>query len=365
MGVDAASLEIDQPLSNFGLDSLLALELKNSLESRLAFTLPMAKLMEGPSIASLAEETVRLVTDEAGQLPGDTLQEEWTPLLALRESGSRPPLVLLPPLGGDVRCYAALVQALGDDQPVLAFRPRGVDQDLPPHLSMDEMIADYLTALRALQPDGPFFLGGWSTGGIFAFALAEALERAGDEVTLVALFDTPLPSVCDDVDVDDDARFLCDMLNFANQFAGTNVRLNYERLVAQTPEERFQTALAEARAQGTVPAEAPEAFIRRIVKVGEANVRVIQGYEPDSLNAPVYLFVPEIKGGLAEVSGHEMPADEDHGWSSQVGQLVEVYESPGDHFTMMTGDRAARLARQLAEVMARPARTVQSEAEIG
>ena len=59
------ALETDRPLSTFGLDSLLALELKNNLESRLDFTLPMAKLMEGPSIASLAEETVRLIFGEA------------------------------------------------------------------------------------------------------------------------------------------------------------------------------------------------------------------------------------------------------------------------------------------------------------
>ena len=67
MGVAPEGLEMDQPLSTFGLDSLLALELKNNLENRLDFTLPMAKLMEGPSIASLAAETVRLVVGDYGK----------------------------------------------------------------------------------------------------------------------------------------------------------------------------------------------------------------------------------------------------------------------------------------------------------
>jgi myxalamid-type polyketide synthase MxaB len=61
MGIEPAVLEVNQPLSTFGLDSLLALELKNNLEGRLDFTLPMAKLMEGPSIESLATETVRIL----------------------------------------------------------------------------------------------------------------------------------------------------------------------------------------------------------------------------------------------------------------------------------------------------------------
>ena len=123
VGVAPEGLEVDQPLSSFGLDSLLALELKNNLESRLDFTLPMAKLMEGPSITSLAAETVRLVVgapsgesdDERTAVRGlesvAVIADDWIPLIALRSSGTRPPLFLLPALGGDIRCYDELVQA--------------------------------------------------------------------------------------------------------------------------------------------------------------------------------------------------------------------------------------------------------------
>src|SRR5262249_18740883 len=76
VGVAPEGLAVDQPLSSFGLDSLLALELKNNLESRLDFSLPMAKLMEGPSITSLAEETVRLV---AGTTAADSDGKQTSP----------------------------------------------------------------------------------------------------------------------------------------------------------------------------------------------------------------------------------------------------------------------------------------------
>ena len=125
MGVEPESLETDQPLSTFGLDSLLALELKNNLESRLDFTLPMAKLMEGPRIASLAEETVRLVVGERLQRAGSdsvrmarSLKRARRTKLGRRwwrcgRAAARPPLVLLPALGGDVALLCRAGAATG------------------------------------------------------------------------------------------------------------------------------------------------------------------------------------------------------------------------------------------------------------
>jgi NADPH:quinone reductase-like Zn-dependent oxidoreductase/thioesterase domain-containing protein/NADP-dependent 3-hydroxy acid dehydrogenase YdfG/acyl carrier protein len=357
MGIEPTSLETNQPLSTFGLDSLLALELKNNLEGRLDFTLPMAKLMEGPSIESLAAETTRLVAgggespDASTSATGGANAEAWTPLLPLRETGSRPPLILLPGLGGDSRYYIELVRQLGDDQPVYVFRPRGLDQDLPPHLTIDETIGDYLPALRALQPAGPYHLAGWSTGGAFAFALAEALERSGEEVALLALLDSPLPSICDDVDVEDDARFFCDLLNFANRCAGADARIDYDRLSSLPQAEQFSAGVEEARRSGMLPAETPDEFVRKLVDVGEANVRVLQSYRPSALSIPVQFFAPEAREALAEVSGRTPPSDDDLGWSRLIGQTIELHRLPGDHFSMMFGDAAAIVARELARYL--------------
>jgi len=366
MGVVPETLESDRQLSSFGLDSLLALELKNNLESRLNFTLPMAKLMEGPTIASLAEATVGLLFGEGIAVSGEldsavasplakasSPTAEWTPLVALRTGGSRPPLVFLPALGGDSRYYGELVDKLGNDQPAYAFRPRGIDQNLPPHQSMEEMVVDYAAALRELQPTGPYYLAGWSSGGIYAFALAQALESFGDEVALVAMFGAPLPSICDNLELDDEARFLCDLVNFANCFTGTKARVDYDELLALAPAERFQAALAEAKRQGTVPEATPKEYIRRLVTVGAANVRAIQSCDLRPIAAPVHLFIPTIEGGLAQIAGRAWDESGDHGWGSDVGQALELHKVAGDHFTMMVGAGAAQIARQLEPLLAR------------
>lgn len=350
MGIEPTSLETNQPLSTFGLDSLLALELKNNLEGRLDFTLPMAKLMEGPSIESLAADTVQLVAERMGQsgAAGSGEAGEWTPLVPLRDAGNRPPLILLPALGGDFRNYADLVEYLGDDQPVYVFRPRGVDHDLPPHETMAEMTADYLAALRELQPNGPYHLAGWSTGGIFAFALAEAIEKAGESVALLALFDAPLPSICNNVDTHDDARFLCDLVNFANHSVGEEGRIDFAKLANLPQEKQFSVGVAEARAIGMLPEEMPEEYVRKLVDVGEANVRVIQDYQPAALKATVQFFAPDNRDALEEISGLVPPKDDDLGWSREIGQSVQLHRIGGDHFTLMSGETAAAMAREIA-----------------
>src|SRR6185436_11883102 len=117
----------------------------------------------GPSIASLAAETSRLLacsdsgSSDAATAASDAEKvEAWTPLVQLQTGGVDPPLILLPGLGGDARYYADLVQHFDNDRPVYVFRPRGLDQDLPPHTQIDETMSDYLAALRELQPSGPY-----------------------------------------------------------------------------------------------------------------------------------------------------------------------------------------------------------------
>ena len=163
--------------------------------------------------------------------------------------------------------------------------------------------------------------------------------------------DSPLPSICDEVDLEDDARFFCDLINFANRCSGADVSINYEKIANFPVDEQFAAVLDEARATGMVPADMPESFMRQIVRVGEGNVRALQSYQPSAIARTILFFVPEMKEALAELSGRAASSDEDLGWSREVGQLVELRTVPGDHFTMMVGKSAALIAQDLAQLL--------------
>ena len=306
MGIDRASLDTDQALSSFGLDSLMGMELKAKIESRLGLDLPMASLFDNPTVRSLA----RVVGDQFGGVDDvdsngvvdeQSLAENgresgsgvWSPLVSLAKGGSRPPLFCVHPVGGDLRCYVDLARCLQENRPVWGLRPRGLEEQMPPHSSMDALVDDYIDAIRRLEPDGPYHLAGWSTGGIYAYEMARRLLAEKAAVGALILLDTPTPSIFQDVDLNDDARFLVDLVGFSNWFAGTRMHVSYQQLRENDSEQALELVLEQARKNGVLPSDTPVAHLRRLIEVCKQNVHAIMQYVPPTLSQPVHFFRPE------------------------------------------------------------------------
>jgi thioesterase domain-containing protein len=351
--MEASQLDFVRPLNELGMDSLLAMELKNNLERRLAFTLPMAAFLERPSITTLAEHAAKALVDDGAadqthSQTGETAaQIAWSPLVALQSQGEKTPLFVVHPVGGDIRCYADLGRRLGKDRPVYALRARGSEGVFEPHASMEEMAESYLEAIRQVQATGPYHFVGWSTGGIFAYELARRLFASGDKLGLLALIDTPLPSIFNKVDLNDHARFLHGLITLVERFSDTKIDVAYEQLNALTPDEQLRLMLREAKAKGAVPENASEQHVRRLVEVSRAHSHTLKDYRIQPLGHPVHLFLPEREGALEELSGQTLT--EDRGWRAILGDGLILHRTPGEHFDMMTGNHAAKLAEQILE----------------
>jgi natural product biosynthesis luciferase-like monooxygenase protein len=79
--LDASELDVDRPLNMMGLDSLMAIEIKNRVESSLGLNLPLVSLLEGPSVAQLAAR----LSDEMSEPPPPTEDERLAQLLKMVE----------------------------------------------------------------------------------------------------------------------------------------------------------------------------------------------------------------------------------------------------------------------------------------
>jgi thioesterase domain-containing protein len=94
---------------------------------------------------------------------------------------------------GNALFWRHIVAHLPPDQPFYGLQARGVDGLQNARTNLPEMASAYLEEVRAVQPHGPYYLGGFSLGGEIAFEMAQQLLAAGEEVGLLALFDTANP----------------------------------------------------------------------------------------------------------------------------------------------------------------------------
>lgn len=174
-----ARVDVQQPLSNQGLDSLMTAEFFANIEKTLGKKLPLSTLIEAPTIQHLTDILNR-----------DKHEISWSSLVEMQPGGSNPPLFLIHGAGGNILLYRDLVQHLGPDQPVYGLQAQGLDGEQPILTRIEDMAALYLKEVQAVQPHGPYLIGGYCMGGTIALEMAQQLYDQGKDVALLALFET-------------------------------------------------------------------------------------------------------------------------------------------------------------------------------
>lgn len=172
-------VEADQNYFDLGGDSLLAVQMFAQIDKVFQVQLPVATLFEAPTIADLAQ----ILNREAPKT-------RWSSMVTIQPKGSRPPFFCMHGAGGNVFIYRELSGHLGEDQPFYGLQSQGLDGSTAPQTRIEEMAAGYTKEIRRIQPRGPYFLGGYCLGGTIAYEVAQQLRAQGEDVALLALFDT-------------------------------------------------------------------------------------------------------------------------------------------------------------------------------
>jgi len=116
-------------------------------------------------------------------------KEQASALMPLQPKGSKPPFFYIPPAGSTALGGAKFAQYLGTDQPFYGLQPLGFDEGETPHNRVEDMAAYYIRAIRSVQPEGPYYLGGICFGVHVAFEMAQQLHKQGETVAMLAMFD--------------------------------------------------------------------------------------------------------------------------------------------------------------------------------
>lgn len=287
-----------------GGHSLLAIRLTRQIEKHFGRKLTITALLQAPTVESL----IRLIKDE---------NPPWSPLVPLQAAGSKPIFFFVHGLGGTVMRFYELAKHMVPDQPFYCFQAQGMDGKLPCLNQVEQMAELYLKSMRATQLQGPYFIGGYSFGGLVALEMARRLRATGEEIGLLTLVDTYLPGPKESQSLL--GRFLS--LTSAQKWAYLRKRIvRYGRGI-----KRRIVAL----------------YLPPAIKaVREACATAEKKYLPRSYDGSMVIFRASEKA----LRGLDDPKS---GWQKYVAGAIEVHEVDGDHGNILNDPQVKRLAAQI------------------
>ncbi|KAF3884862.1 MULTISPECIES: amino acid adenylation domain-containing protein [Nostocales] len=311
-----------------GGHSLLAVKLFAQIEQKFTQKLPLATLFQSGTVEDIAKILSRYREEEFAR---------WSCLVPIQPKGSKPPLFCIHPLGGEILCYHLLARHLGLERPFYGIQPQGIDGKLPFLTKVEDMAALYIREIQSVQPKGPYFLSGYSLGGIIAYEMAQQLYLQGEEIGMLAILDTCLPGYSSRLPFLQ--RILVHFTNLLEQgpaylwqkFDGwtewtqhniTNKYLEHLRISEPLPENDLHVALMDA------------------------NVQAVKNYTFKKYLGQMTLLRTSDKHRDKE-KGVGMQYDPQFGWGDVVTGEIDVHLVPGSHLTLFEEPHVKVLAEKL------------------
>ncbi len=348
------SVSVDQNFFELGGSSLQAAMLTAKLSQGLGVHVPTSLLFDLADISHIAQRIAQLyevhiaerfglssVTAYVGRVDSNRSMvtsnsaAAMHPLLApLKLTGNRRAIFMIHPPGGIVMCYRELAARMDPQQPLIAIRSRGLHGNEPLPQTIEEAATDYIAALQTAQPYGPYRLGGWSLGGLFALEMATQLIASGQEVEQLLLLDTAIP---------DGASQLVPTDELVSAGSEYGVNLSLKELNELHPDEQLPLLWQHAKSLGVLQEDTPPEVIAQVLQdlksLFHHHMELATRYE-----------VRPYPGELTLIRPTEVPFEQriapDRGWRF-VAARVHVRYVSGHHHSMVQMPHVIELAAAL------------------
>jgi thioesterase domain-containing protein/acyl carrier protein len=320
------SVGVNDNFFDLGGNSMSAVRLMARVQKEFGQGLPLSILFQQGTVEHLA-----------AILRQPSVSEAWSHVVEIQRGDLKPPLFFVHAAGGNVFSYVRLANRLGPDQPFYGVQASGLIAGQRVYDSIEEMAARYIDAIRLVQPRGPYFIGGWSFGGIVAFEMARQLGMQGQTAKLV-LVDTSA-AIGRTMPVDDDPALA---LGFARDL-GINLddqAASYDELQQLTSAEQLRWVLTQAIVTHVLPPDYEFLQIQQYFAVYKANLVAWAKYRPEVYSGPITLF-------RASDRPLENYLDPTMGWNELASGEVDLHTIPGGHYSLLTPPNVGLLAEEL------------------
>jgi len=169
-----------------GGHSLKATILTAKINHAFAVQFPLAELFKTPTIKQLA---AYMATQSA------SLNYEKDDNLILLRKGTQPGITLffIHDGSGGTESYLEFCKHLEPSMTCWGVQADALETPAPRHVTIEELAQHYMVKIKKVQPQGPYFIAGWSLGGTIAFEIVQQLEQTGQDVAFLGIIDSTPP----------------------------------------------------------------------------------------------------------------------------------------------------------------------------
>ncbi|KAL3481051.1 hypothetical protein BJX99DRAFT_254029 [Aspergillus californicus] len=376
LGLEGSDLSPSTTFDSVGMDSMLSIKITAAFQNETGIELPAAFFTQNPTVAAAVESL-----DDTEEEPLDTVVSTVTTItsptkepttntptrqakldnavsravLIQGQSRSRsPPLFLTTDGSGTVESYIHL-KALPKGRRIYALESPFLEHPELFDLSIEEMATIFLRTIRRIQPQGPYLIGGWSAGSMYAYEVAHRLTREGESIQALIILDMRAPSLIPTSIV------TTDFVDKLGTFEGINRARDLPEDLSVKERDHLM-ATCRALSRYNAPAFPVDRQPQNV-----AVVWALLGLDnrPD---APVAsMGRPGMDIGKTM---HEMDLDEFeryfnswfygrreqfgmNGWEDLVGERIAVHTVNGDHFSMMCPPFAEEVGTVVVDTVTR------------
>jgi amino acid adenylation domain-containing protein len=327
---------IDDNFFELGGHSLMALKIMARVVGRFGVELSLHEFFLRPTIESLA-----------AAIDGQHTSSAFCPLVVLREGAGRPPLVCVHPAGGTSLGFQLLAKHLPRELTVLGLESLTLHNPAASPMSIPEMAQSYVKVVEERQPQGPYWMCGWSFGGLVAWEMARQWQNAGRSVALLAMFDTDNSVTGAEMSSEEtQAKMFSAMLEELAKHAKINLPQGSEPPTHASPEMQIERLVSQLEPSDRHAAAFLQRQGLRLLDEVRHNCLATQRYRPPPLAGRIDLFVAT--GDDATSVDRMRTAGK--AWEALSTGALHLHPVPGSHLSMMLAEiNAARLAEKLAE----------------
>lgn len=324
------SIGIRDNFFELGGHSLLTVQLMTEINKKFGVEMPLSILFEYDTIAHLAH-LLQQKTDFSQQ----------SPLVTINPNGTKLPFFCVHPGNGDVLGYATLANYLQPEYPFYALQDVLRFATSPHPISLKERASLYLQKVREIQPQGPYYLGGWSYGGHVVFEMAQQLNANNQDIAVLAILDTASPKILTKHKMDEPTMLATIFRETTNQ-VDIDPNIFAQKLINLSSKEQWRFIFNEIKRFKPQFTSFELSQLQRELQLFKQRQKDIIDYIPKTYNGKITLFRSK-----EHIDNPIYNTGLDWGWNQLATEATEVHVIPGYHETITSEPNVQVLARHL------------------